>query len=496
MKKYTILLLVTAVLLTSLLSFVSLTEADDWRIKWTTLSYSSNRPAVGTDGTIYSTGGYFGVYGDSAEYSQLRAFNQEGEMLWAYTGGDNTASPSSVSSDGMIYYGDYSGILYAIYPDGTERWTYDIWSTIYNAPTIGTDGTFYTGNANGVFAIKPDSTFIWWAKDPYMSNTSPAIGSDGTIYVVSGAYPQDEQFYLYAINNGDGSVKWTSPIPVGYAYHTPAIGTDGSIYVKSSGDNVLYAFNSNGTENWTYTFGESMSGYPAEKSDPLVGSDGTIYVGAEDAKLYAINPDGTKKWVYDPDPDCTSLCDLGSPVQAADGTIYIVKGSYLYAVNPNGSTKWVFDSWDYRTSHGATPAIGPDGTIYIQSSYYGLMAITDNQSVSCEEATIFEDISMDIPYVKYMSGSEESWFSFHLEYAYFEGDDNLYFMLSQYELLDSGASDCDYATLTEYLEILIPHIKYEYGSAEFWFSLEMGYTYIEGDDDIYFMLTGYEELDG
>ncbi|MFD0681639.1 MULTISPECIES: PQQ-binding-like beta-propeller repeat protein [unclassified Paenibacillus] len=30
-------------------------------------------------------------------------------------------------------------------------------------------------------------------------------------------------------------------------------------------------------------------------TSPTVGSDGTIYLGAENKKLYAINPDGTKK---------------------------------------------------------------------------------------------------------------------------------------------------------------------------------------------------------
>ena len=47
-----------------------------------------------------------------------------------------------------------------------------------------------------------------------------------------------------------------------------------------------------GTIKWTFQAGGPV------KSSPAIGSDGTIYVGSNAAKVYAINPNGTKKWDF------------------------------------------------------------------------------------------------------------------------------------------------------------------------------------------------------
>jgi len=70
-------------------------------------------------------------------------------------------------------------------------------------------------------------------------------------------------------------------------YSSPAIGTDGTVYIGSD-DAKLYALNPDGTLKWTYTTGGSI-GY----SSPAIGEDGTVYVGSQDTKLYAIRPDGS-----------------------------------------------------------------------------------------------------------------------------------------------------------------------------------------------------------
>ncbi|MHC4184039.1 MAG: hypothetical protein ACYSR0_11900, partial [Planctomycetota bacterium] len=44
---------------------------------------------------------------------------------------------------------------------------------------------------------------------------------------------------------------------------------------------------------WTFQAGTSIS------SSPVIGIDGTIYIGSKDKHLYAINPDGTLKWKFE-----------------------------------------------------------------------------------------------------------------------------------------------------------------------------------------------------
>src|SRR5438477_110381 len=83
-------------------------------------------------------------------------------------------------------------------------------------------------------------------------------------------------------------------------------------------------------------------------------TDGTIYVGAG-SNLIAVNPDGSLKWSY-PAADWID----SSPAIGPDGTIYV--GSWddnLYAVRPDGSEKWRFTADDNVST---SPAIAADGT--------------------------------------------------------------------------------------------------------------------------------------
>ena len=155
----------------------------------------------------------------------------------------------------------------------------------------------------------------------------------------------------------------------GSVYSSPVIGSDGTIYV-GSWDNNLYAINPDGSKKWAF----KTSGYVV--SSPTIGSDGTIYVGSGDENLYAINPDGSKKWAFKTDDDVES-----SPAIGSDGTIYVGSNdTNLYAINPDGSKKWAFKTGSTTTHGGAvasSPAIGSDGTIYVGSGDTNLYAINE-----------------------------------------------------------------------------------------------------------------------
>ena len=82
----------------------------------------------------------------------------------------------------------------------------------------------------------------------------------------------------------------------------------------------LYAFNADGTVKWSYSTG-SFS-----QSSPVIGSDGTIYVGTIGG-VFAIGSDGTLKWSY------TSISANTTPVIDSDGTLYVGTSAGLYAFN-------------------------------------------------------------------------------------------------------------------------------------------------------------------
>jgi PKD repeat protein len=145
-------------------------------------------------------------------------------------------------------------------------------------------------------------------------------------------------------------------------YSSPVIGVNGTLYIGSYGANTLYALNPNETLKWTYTTGDKISGSAA------IGADGTIYVGSYNSKLYALDSNGTLKWTY-----ATENMICGSAAIGTDGTIYI--GSYdtnLYALNPDGTLKW---KYNVGGTISGSAAIGADGTIYIGSDDTNLYAL-------------------------------------------------------------------------------------------------------------------------
>jgi len=87
----------------------------------------------------------------------------------------------------------------------------------------------------------------------------------------------------------------------------------------------VHALDGAGTLKWSYDTGDMV-----RRSPPVVGADGTIYLGTNGKRLYALNPDGTLKW----------RCNLpgivrSSPAIGPDGTLYVGCGDgNLYAIGP------------------------------------------------------------------------------------------------------------------------------------------------------------------
>ena len=82
----------------------------------------------------------------------------------------------------------------------------------------------------------------------------------------------------------------------------------------------------------------------------------------------------SQKWAFE-----TGGGVVSSPAISPDGTIYIGSNDgHLYAVRPGGTLKWKFATKGAVHSH---PAIGEDGTIYVGSWDHHLYAINPNGSL-------------------------------------------------------------------------------------------------------------------
>jgi len=322
---------------------------EKWRFK---CHWVEDGIVIGNDGTLYFGDGKWDFY----------ALNLDGTLKWKYhTGGDITSAPA-IAEDGTIYVCAWDDFLHAFYSNnGTRKWKfYARNANIASSPAIAEDGTIYfgtlwsLGDGGKIFAVNPDGTEKWMYQTGDAIVSDPAIGDDGTIYIGS----CDD--YLYAMNP-NGTLKWRFKTG-DYVKGHPSIAEDGTIYFGSY-DLYLYALNPDGTLKW------KCEG-PGTASSPSIGSDGTIYVGSN--KLYAIYPNGTLKWNIEVGPEGSTV-GFSSPAISAEGTIYVGvnigdnDGGDILAVFPDGTEKWRKRIATYWVD--SSPCIGEDGTVYIGSTY-------------------------------------------------------------------------------------------------------------------------------
>ncbi|HWR63377.1 MAG TPA: PQQ-binding-like beta-propeller repeat protein [Candidatus Thermoplasmatota archaeon] len=292
---------------------------------WPTQSYNAQR----TSRTYVSTSDNPGI-----EKWRFKTFGSGG-----------VDSGAVIDIEGNIYFGCKDFVFYALWSNGTFRWSYETAEPIWSVPALAEDGTIYITSCDWyLYALYPNGNLKWKFNTGQIVSASPVIADDGTIYI------GHSQGRVFAINP-NGTEQWHYDLP-NDIYGSAALGLDGMIYI-GCWDNRFYALNPNGTLKWSFPTGDKVKGVPS------LAPDGTIYFGSWDGYLYALYPNGTMRW----------RCGVGSgtettPAIAADGTIY-VGGDELYAVYPNGTMRWTFNLGTNRHIFTSCPAIAAEGTIYV-----------------------------------------------------------------------------------------------------------------------------------
>ncbi|MFA6112065.1 MAG: choice-of-anchor D domain-containing protein, partial [Candidatus Latescibacterota bacterium] len=287
-------------------------SGDSWRMR--------SAPALSPDGsTVYALGSWL-----SSSDTHVRALNAlNGDLLWEYGPlvGQVTYSSFAVGSDGTVFVGTWEPALYAINPNGTLKWR---------------DST--SGRVGAVEAV-------------------PAVDSNGNVYV------NKNLDGLLALDS-NGVLKWRRTDVGGwYGWRTPAIGLDGTIYVA---DDSVYAIDPAGRSKWSRSIGD-----PGYFAGVAVSSDGSvIYTARSGGKVYALNA-GTGQTVWASTIGDSTEQFGGSPVLSGNGILYVMgAGNRVYAVvASDGELLWQYTLSSFAIYWGPqSPALGPDGTLYVLSS--------------------------------------------------------------------------------------------------------------------------------
>jgi hypothetical protein len=262
--------------------------------------------------------------------------------------GDYSLHTPGVGPDGTIYVSLPNGKLYAIAPNGTQRWIFQagLGGGVDGPVSVGPDGTIYvagmvpdpngSGNTGAIFALTPAGAQKWVFKNTgHLIIAGPNVGPDGNIYAVAD-FGGIGLFSLTPL----GQLRFNVP---GFSEHGPL----GQAIVFGSGQ-LYFAFDGSGTGVQPSLFAYSLNGQfrfrasgTANGAQPVVGPNGNVVVQTFPTNiglsLAAFTPAGAKAWSFYKFPGNTEE----NPDVGPDNVAYTVRNlSSLFAINPDGTERW------------------------------------------------------------------------------------------------------------------------------------------------------------
>lgn len=270
------------------------------------------------------------------------------------TGYVKTSNPV-FSPDGKTMYIPTStpaGHLFAIdVVSGEFKWVFAISQITYGGGAlVAPDGTIYqcvrNATINNVYAINPNGTQKWAVKLDAAIGAFPALSADGVLYCLT------NKSTLYALDASSGAIKWQQSLD-GATGSAVAIDKAGNVYAGTSA--AIYSFKSNKEQNW------KLEEVNVTEQATFALKDQVLYATLKNGGLVAVDmTNGTKKWTYP-----TTKGDAYFPVADKNGNVYFTeKGSQtVHAVNASGSKIWEKNVGNNLNYSGG--ALSTDGILYI-----------------------------------------------------------------------------------------------------------------------------------
>ena len=248
---------------------LSAIDASNGSVKWTADTGDGQQaqfgqtvkvaPAVARDGTVYTTTLTEGL----VAVSPPSGSGNQGTVKWKFNFGEHLGQTPLMTSP--VTANPNRG------QDGVGSGA---------SATIGPDGTIYVGgNNSNMYAIDPNGQQKWlYEADRELAGiwTTPALSADGsTIYF--GA----NKGGIYAVNTRDGSLKWQFGI-VGSIYSSVALDAAGTLF---TGSTVGHMFSLSAADGERFT---DLDVAAPVWSAPSVRPDGTVVVGDRNGRIIVL----------------------------------------------------------------------------------------------------------------------------------------------------------------------------------------------------------------
>jgi len=289
-----------------------------------------NVSSIAQDTTVYLASSDKVVY----------TFNRLGIPVWnTPLGGELEATPTIDVSRDLVYVGVSNNNLFAI-----NRSTGSVvWSNRLDSPisqpgviiedkyllVITTGGTVYYFDLDGEISnqvLAPEG--ILSIGENIVS--APALDAAGYLYLASTTGTIRKFEFRDDLPN-KGQVIWEVNTQSEF-YTSPVIGYDGTVYVGGT-DSTLYALNGqNSSLKWSKKLGAAIS------TTATINEYGVLYIGDSDGTIYAMSDIGEPIWYYE------TGSEIGNATAYADG--------HLYFATADGELLKVYDGWRYEDIQG------------------------------------------------------------------------------------------------------------------------------------------------
>jgi outer membrane protein assembly factor BamB len=311
----------------------------------------------------------------------LFAFTPQGSIRWKAELGPVRSSPV-VGNNEDIFVASEDGRLYGFSSTGKRLWPpYNTGAVIRSSPAFGAEGYIFFGDSEGnVHAVNSFDGLpvVGWPVRPtnVAITVPPVITRDHTVIVAA------SDGYVWALRP-DGRTLWKSSTNIGSVSVGMALverefeitlpngqtaRTKNTVVYIVSNSGRIYALtvDTNGSINWEYPLTGPL------RSAPVVGPDGTIYVGTSTG-MTALNEEVDQ---FTPRLRFIHVAnDVGTPAIDSNENVYFVSGERVIAINPNNMPLWEFD---LKMEADGPLTIGRNGLLYVAGSNGVLYGLSTN----------------------------------------------------------------------------------------------------------------------
>jgi outer membrane protein assembly factor BamB len=249
-----------------------------------------------------------GSDGEVIAFSRL-----SGAIRWRRTIGPTESSP--VVAGGLLYLGDWSGRIYALFPStGRTRWIFRAGGAVKGSPAVAA-GRLYVGAYDGhIYALDAQTGRLAWR-----AAGQPRLGSRGTFYSTPAVaydrvYIGSTDGKVYSFGAESGRLRWSRSTG-GYVYAAAAVWR--GLVLVGSYDRRFYALDAaTGAVRWSFEANERISGAAAVV-------DGVVYFSTFGLRTYGLSAaTGKLVWTW-PDGEYSPVVTDGRRIYLSGrGRIY------------------------------------------------------------------------------------------------------------------------------------------------------------------------------